>query len=62
MKQQHFDSGHDSAEATLPSVNQYDFDIRTYLDAIFKGKYTILLIGFAVTVMTVLYLIVATPI
>ncbi len=62
MKQQHSDPGHEESEAKLPSVSPYEVDIRVYLDALSEGKYVILLIAFAVTLMAVWYLVVATPI
>lgn len=61
MKQHHSDSGYDGSEAKLPSINPYEIDIRVYLDALFEGKYKILLIGLMVTVLTMLYLLMATP-
>jgi len=61
MKQHHSDSGYDGSEAKMPSVSPYEIDIRVYLDALSEGKYKILLIGLSVTVLTILYLLIATP-
>ncbi len=62
MKQQQSDPAHEESEAHPPSVSPYEINIRVYLDALSEGKYVILLITFAVTLMAMLYLVMASPI